>query len=72
MGRFTLDGDSGVSRLEMVSRSTLVAGDVTVVVVRVGELSTSISWLVAGSGLEILPRDRVSLSPPLVTKQNKH
>ena len=43
MGRFTLDGDKGVSREEMVSRSTLVGGDETVVVVKVGELSTSIS-----------------------------
>ena len=36
MGRETLEGERGVSRLEMVSRSTLV-------VVRVGVLSTSIS-----------------------------
>ena len=36
MGSETLEGERGVSRLEMVSRSTLV-------VVRVGVLSTSIS-----------------------------
>ena len=43
MGSVTLDGDKGVSSEEMVSRSTLVGGEETVVVVRVGELSTSIS-----------------------------
>ena len=43
MGSVTLDGDRGVSREEMVRRSTLVGGDETVVVVSVGELSTSIS-----------------------------
>ena len=43
MGRDTFEGERGVSRLEMVSRSTLAGGEDTVVVVRVGELSTSIS-----------------------------
>lgn len=43
MGSDTLEGESGVSRLEMVRRSTLLGGEVRVVVVMVGELSTSIS-----------------------------
>ena len=43
MGSETLEGESGVSRLEMVSRSAAGAGADTVVVVRVGALSTSIS-----------------------------
>ena len=43
MGRDTFEGERGVSRLEMASRSTLAGGEDTVVVVRVGELSTSIS-----------------------------
>ena len=43
IGRDTLEGERGVSRLEMVRRSTLLGGEVRVVVVMVGELSTSIS-----------------------------
>lgn len=39
-----------------------------VVVVEVGELSTSMSWLVITSCLAKVPRFRVSLSPPTETK----
>ena len=43
MGSDTLDGERGVSREEMVRRSTAEGWADTVVVVSVGELSTSIS-----------------------------
>ena len=43
MGSETLEGERGVSREEMVRRSTAAGWSDTVVVVRVGELSTSIS-----------------------------
>ena len=43
MGSDTLEGESGVSREEMVRRSSAAGWSDTVVVVRVGELSTSIS-----------------------------
>ena len=44
MGRETLEGERGVARVAMLERRSMFAGwEVTVVVVRVGELSTSIN-----------------------------
>ena len=44
MGRDTLEGERGVARVAMLERRSMLDGwEVTVVVVRVGELSTSIN-----------------------------